>query len=102
LTLQFIHRGVAYLLILAAALHALDLRRAAPGSQETGRALLIAVALLIQAALGILTLVHVVPIGLALAHQAMAMIVLALAAVHAARLNAAATVASGTLATNER
>ena len=40
----------------------------------------------LQAALGIATLVHQVPIGLALAHQGLAMVVLALAVVHAQRL----------------
>jgi cytochrome c oxidase assembly protein subunit 15 len=40
----------------------------------------------LQAALGILTLVHVVPIGLALAHQAVAILALALAVVHAERV----------------
>src|SRR5882672_9462224 len=49
-------------------------------------ALTLAVAVTLQAALGILTLIHQVPIGLALAHQGMAMIVLALATLHAARL----------------
>ena len=42
--------------------------------------------LTIQAALGILTLLGQVPIGLALAHQAGAILVLAVAVVHARRL----------------
>jgi len=41
----------------------------------------------LQAVLGILTLVHQVPIGLALTHQAGAILVLALAVVHAQRLS---------------
>ena len=46
----------------------------------------------IQAALGIATLVHQVPIGLALMHQAGAILALALAVVHAQRLVAEAQV----------
>ena len=42
----------------------------------------------IQAALGITTLLYQAPIGLALVHQAVAMIVLALATVHARNLRA--------------
>ena len=40
----------------------------------------------VQAALGIVTLLHQAPIGLALAHQAMAIVVLTIAVVHAERL----------------
>ena len=36
--------------------------------------------------LGILTLLHLVPLGLALGHQALAIVVLTVAVVHAARL----------------
>jgi len=49
-------------------------------------ALALAGAVTIQAALGIATLIHQVPIGLALAHQGMAIVVLAIAVVHAGRL----------------
>ena len=68
--------------------HWLDARRSRRKGPLTG-ALLLAVAVRLQAALGILTLIHQVPIGLALAHQGTAMIVLALATLHAARLGAA-------------
>ena len=47
---------------------------------------MLAVSLTIQAALGIATLLYQVPISLALAHQGMAIIVLAIAVVHAERL----------------
>jgi heme a synthase len=86
LTVQFVHRMTAYGLVIVAVAHAVDCRRAAPRSAEAGRASLLCAALLVQAMLGVLTLVHVVPIGVALAHQAMAMVVLALATVHVARL----------------
>jgi heme a synthase len=80
LTVQFIHRGIAYLLFIAALLHAADAARAGRG------ALALAVALTIQAALGIATLLYQVPIGLALAHQGMAVVALAIAVMHAERL----------------
>jgi cytochrome c oxidase assembly protein subunit 15 len=85
LTVQFVHRMMAYVLLAAAAWHAVDTRRAAPGSADAGRAAVLFAAIVVQAVLGILTLVYVMPIGLALAHQAMAMVVLALATIHAAR-----------------
>ena len=82
LTVQFIHRGIAYLLFIAVLLHAADAARAGRGTL----ALALSVALTIQAALGIATLLHQVPIGLALAHQGMAVVVLAIAVMHAERL----------------
>jgi len=82
LTVQFIHRGIAYLLLVAALLHAADAARAGRGAL----ALALAGAVTIQAALGIATLIHQVPIALALAHQGMAIVVLAIAVVHAERL----------------
>jgi cytochrome c oxidase assembly protein subunit 15 len=85
LTVQFLHRSVAYLVLAVAAVHAFGLRRVAPGSDEARRAVVLVAAILIQALLGILTLVHVMPLSLALSHQAMAMVVLGLATVHVAR-----------------
>jgi heme a synthase len=43
-------------------------------------------AVTIQASLGILTLIHQVPLPLALTHQGMAMIVLTIAVIHAERV----------------
>jgi heme a synthase len=82
LTVQFTHRAIAYVLIVAALLHAADAVRAGRGVL----ALALAGAVAIQAALGIATLLHQVPIGLALAHQGMAVVVLAIAVMHAERL----------------
>ena len=48
---------------------------------------MLASAVTLQAAVGILTLLHVVPLGLALAHQAMAVVTLAVAVVHAERVS---------------
>jgi cytochrome c oxidase assembly protein subunit 15 len=77
LTVQFNHRMIAYALwalALAAALAGRDLP--APAA---GRGWLLFAAVTAQAALGILTLVHQVPIDLALAHQFGAAVVLILA-----------------------
>jgi cytochrome c oxidase assembly protein subunit 15 len=87
LTVQFDHRTLTYLLCGIALLHALDARAAQAGSRS---ALALAAAVIIQALLGILTLVNMVPIGLALLHQAGAVAVLTIAVVHAARLRARA------------
>jgi cytochrome c oxidase assembly protein subunit 15 len=86
LTVQFVHRSAAYLLWIAAVVHAIDTVRAARGGATL--ALTLAVAVTVQAALGIATLLHQVPIGLALMHQGMAVVVLTIAVIHAERLAA--------------
>jgi heme a synthase len=88
LTVQFEHRMVAYTLFVLAVLHAVDAIRARGGTAAVNGAVLLAVALVLQAALGILTLVHQVPILLGLVHQAMAIVVLTLAILQAERLRA--------------
>ncbi len=86
LTVQFDHRMMAYTVLIVALLHAFDaLRARASGAAATG-AVVLALAVTLQAMLGILTLLHQVPIGLGLAHQGMALVVLTLAGLHAARL----------------
>jgi heme a synthase len=87
LTVQFDHRMVGYLLCGLALLHALDARAAHAGSRS---ALALAAAVIIQALLGIVTLLNTAPIELALLHQAGAVAVLTIAVVHAARLRASA------------
>ena len=57
-------------------------------------ALALAALVTMQAALGILTLLHQVPIGLALLHQAGAIVVLTLAVVHVRAADARAVAAS--------
>jgi heme a synthase len=84
LTVQFEHRMMAYTLFALALFHALDARRFGPGMLATGAGF-VAVAVLVQAGLGIMTLLFSVPIELALAHQAMALVVLTAATLHAAR-----------------
>jgi cytochrome c oxidase assembly protein subunit 15 len=91
LTVQFMHRMVAYALWAFALAHVIDVARTLRGGPALTRALALAAAITIQAALGILTLIHQVPIALALAHQAMAIVVLTLSVVQAERLIPRAT-----------
>jgi heme a synthase len=84
LTVQFEHRMTAYALVAVALFHAVDVRRLGPGPLATTAGFL-AIAALAQAGLGIMTLLFVVPIDLAMAHQAMALVVLTAATLHAAR-----------------
>ena len=83
LTVQFDHRMLAYTIWVLAGLHAIDARQA---RQHGGGATLLWLAVTAQATLGVLTLLWVVPIGLAMTHQAMAVVVLTIAVVHAERL----------------
>lgn len=85
LTVQFEHRMAAYLLFTLAALHAFDALRLRAGPAARG-ALWLFAAVSVQAVLGILTLLNQVPIDLALAHQAVAIVVLTLAVTQAERL----------------
>jgi len=86
LTVQFEHRMVAYTLFALAILHAVDAVRSRAGPAAVSGALWLAVAITLQAALGIQTLLQQVPILLGLAHQAMAIVVLTLAILQAERL----------------
>jgi cytochrome c oxidase assembly protein subunit 15 len=83
LTVQFMHRMAGYAMWLVAVLHAVDVARSLRRGPVLTHALAFVALVTIQAALGILTLLNQVPIGLALAHQAGAVLVLALATVHA-------------------
>ena len=85
LAVQFEHRMTAYALFALASLHALDAMGSRAGS-AVGGALWLVAAIVLQATLGILTLLNQVPLGLALAHQAMAIAVLTLAVTQAERL----------------
>ena len=86
LTVQFEHRMVAYTLFVVAILHAADAIRSRAGVAAISGALWLAAAITLQATLGILTLLHQVPIPLALTHQAVAILVLTLAVCQAERL----------------
>src|SRR5436190_7724217 len=86
LTVQFEHRMTAYALLILALLHAIDAVRSRAGVAVIGGAWSLVAAIMLQAALGILTLLHQVPIDLALAHQAVAIMVLTLAVLQTERL----------------
>jgi len=86
LTVQFEHRMTAYALLALALWHAIDAVRSRAAAVVTGAWLLMA-AVTLQAGLGILTLLNQVPIDLALAHQAVAIVVLTLAVLQVERLS---------------
>jgi cytochrome c oxidase assembly protein subunit 15 len=75
LAAQFAHRMLAYFIVIFAAAFALSVWR---WHRMRGPAAALGLALLIQTALGIGTILLGVPLGFALAHQANAMVVLAL------------------------
>lgn len=86
LTVQFDHRMLAYAIWLIATWHAIDALRTAPRETAWRGAVALCIAVTLQAALGITTLLLVVPLPLALLHQAMAIVVLTVAVVHAAEV----------------
>ena len=86
LTVQFEHRMTAYALFALAVLHLIDAVRLRAGVAAINGAGWLAAAITLQAILGILTLLNQVPIDLALAHQAVAIVVLTLAVLQAERL----------------
>ncbi len=86
LTVQFDHRMLAYVIFIVAAYHAFDVARAVKAGPARAGALVLFAAITLQAALGIATLLLVVPLPLALLHQAMAMLILTAATLHAANV----------------
>ncbi|WP_375461181.1 COX15/CtaA family protein [uncultured Enterovirga sp.] len=87
---QLNHRLTAYLLVAFALWQAWSLRRRLPGSPASHRAAGLAGLTLAQMALGIATLVLVVPLWAGLAHQLLAMALLVAATVHLRRSRTAA------------
>ena len=88
-TVQFQHRMTAYLVLALALVQAIWAARATPGTAAARRGLVVAGLVALQATIGIVTLLLAVPIWAGLLHQAFAMIVLGMAAVHLQRLTAA-------------
>jgi heme a synthase len=81
-TVQFVHRSGAYLVFLMAFLHmALTLARE-PGTTHARRSIILWLLVTMQAALGVVTLLTQAHPHTAIAHQAMALIVLAFAVAH--------------------
>jgi cytochrome c oxidase assembly protein subunit 15 len=88
LTVQFNHRMMAYVLWLAVLYQVVDVARARSPRRALVGAGLLALAVTLQASLGILTLLYQTPMLLALLHQGVALVVLTIAVVHAERLQA--------------
>ncbi len=80
---QLNHRLAAYLILGLALWHAFQVRRSHPGTKAARRATGLAGLALAQVALGIATLILVVPLWSGLAHQVLAMLFLSMAVVHA-------------------
>jgi cytochrome c oxidase assembly protein subunit 15 len=93
LTVQFDHRMIAYAVWLLAILHAADAWRNG-GRRALVSAAVVALLVTAQAALGIITLLNVAPLGLSLAHQAFAIVVLTAAIAHAESLQVTAGTAT--------
>ncbi|HEX5777794.1 MAG TPA: COX15/CtaA family protein [Xanthobacteraceae bacterium] len=85
MTIQFVHRMTAYVILAVAFFHAIDLWCGERSPVVWGAAILL-VLVVLQAFLGIVTLLHVSPLSLSLAHQAGAVAVLGFATVHLARM----------------
>jgi len=81
-TVQFAHRLGAYLLLALAIWQAVFVLRAEQRTTHTRRAVLFALLVMVQAAIGITTLLMVVPIDVALTHQGIALILLFFACAH--------------------
>lgn len=93
-TVQFNHRVMAYLLVALALWQAVSLWRTADDERIVTSAVVVALAFLAQAALGIWTLIATgsaghIPIGLGLVHQGGAAVVLGLTVWHLHRVRAA-------------
>jgi heme a synthase len=73
---------LAYTIWLLAVLHAFNIARVTKKGPVLTSAVLVAGAVTLQAALGIWALLTVVPLPLALMHQAMAMVTLTLTVIH--------------------
>jgi cytochrome c oxidase assembly protein subunit 15 len=86
LTVQFDHRMMAYAVGALTLFHAIDAQRHDRGGSLARGAGFVALAVLAQVMLGVVTLVQSAPIGLAMAHQATALVVLTAATQHAGRM----------------
>ncbi len=86
-TAQFVHRLTAYALLMAVVWHGFAVARHHLWTKTVRFAMALVALVMVQATLGILTLVYVVPLPLALAHQVMAVIVLGVAVAHARHIH---------------
>ncbi len=89
MTVQFMHRGLAYAIVLLAVFHAIDTMRRADDEDVRRSAGALAAGVVMQMVFGIWTLIAKVPLSLGLAHQAGAAIVIGLAVWHLFRVRQA-------------
>ncbi len=81
-TVQFVHRGGAYVVLAFAAWHLYSSLGSETGLPHKARAVVLFLLVIAQAAIGIVTLLNQVPINIALMHQFGAMVVLGFAVAH--------------------
>lgn len=81
-TAQFVHRIGAYIVLLAVLWHLIQTNTRQPNTTHSRRALVLVGLVLLQGVVGILALLTQVRLDTAIAHQALAMIVLCFAAAH--------------------
>ena len=86
LTVQFDHRMLGYAIFAGALFHAVDVGRIVKSGPVLAGAFALLAAVALQVALGVMTLLLVVPPPLALLHQATAMLVLTVATLQAANV----------------
>ncbi|MER8701281.1 COX15/CtaA family protein [Mesorhizobium sp. M0185] len=81
-TVQFVHRVGAYTIFAVALWHMIATRQRLPGTTHARRATLLFLIVVVQASIGIGTLLMQVPLHMALTHQAFALFLLGFAAAH--------------------
>lgn len=82
LTVQFVHRMGGYLLFVLTLWHMLAAIKRAPDSTHSRRAMLLFALVVIQASIGVVTILTQVPFGWALTHQGWAIVVLGFSVAH--------------------
>lgn len=82
MTVQFVHRLFAYILIIAAILHAFTTEKCLSNSAHARRAMILLILIITQAIFGIITLLTHVPIEWGLIHQGFALLVMCFAVAH--------------------
>jgi heme a synthase len=86
---QFNHRIMAFIVLAIVLFATMKARAMAPASAASLRLTFISALVLLQFALGVLTLIYAVPISLGLAHQILAMFIIIAASWHVARCRSA-------------
>lgn len=82
MTVQFVHRCFAYILLIVAIIHALKVEKMLPGTTHSRRAMVLLFLIVLQAVFGVITLLTEVPIEWGLIHQGFALVVMCFAVAH--------------------